>query len=54
MGKWENLAEYQKTGSFEAIQEIEAINGIRNQVVKGKLLSKYIFFDNQHIASFPM
>ena len=41
---WDRLSELQKTGNFEAIQEIEAGEGIPNHVVQEKIQSKYVLF----------
>lgn len=38
---WEILTEYQKSGIYDAIQEIEAGEGIPNSVVLEKLHTKY-------------
>ena len=38
---WEMLTEYQKSGVYDAIQEIEAGEGIPNNVVLEKLHAKY-------------
>jgi len=38
---WEMLTEYQKAGVYDAIQEIEAGEGIPNNVVLEKLHAKY-------------
>ena len=38
---WEMLSEYQKSGVYDAIQEIEAGEGIPNHIVFEKLQAKY-------------